>query len=473
MKSSPKNKFVILGIWAVALVAVIVALNFSGNHPNSPASSSVSTSEISLLNQGLSNLKQIEVQNSNGSYTLVRDESATEAAQSSSSGGSTDPVFTIKELAGYDLDSTAVKAAAQNGCALSASKAIDISSGSSGTSGFGLENPQATMKMTYEDGSSATLLIGGQPPLSESSRYVQLEGSDTIYVAGIEDAILGDKSIFLSKQLTNLTSSSSSVSVQKLNLKNKNSTIEILPTSSGDGYTVNGQPGDHDKIAALGNQLGDTSAVSVTLMNPTTDQLKSYGLDSPTSVISFTINGESHTFKIGNLADSRYALMMDDRPVIYQFSASGASWINASALTYRQLNPISQKKEDIASLKAEGNGSVYNFSADREIDENSSTEDNTTYKYTYSLNGTTLSSSDNYLSFWSSFQNLKITDEASPVSGTLEWTFTLTGYDGSKTIYTFYKISDSQETVAINGTVFGNLDRSDFTPVIEALTSCK
>ncbi|UZT82342.1 DUF4340 domain-containing protein [Caproicibacterium sp. BJN0003] len=473
MKSSPKNKFVILGILAVALIAVIAALNFSGNRSGNSASSSVSTTEISLLNQGLSNLKQIEVQNSNGSYTLVRDESATEAAQSASSGGSTDPVFTIKELAGYDLDSTAVKAAAQNGCALSASKAIDISSGSSGTSGFGLENPLATMKMTYEDGSSATLLIGGQPPLSESSRYVQLEGSDTIYIAGIEDAILGDKSIFLSKQLTNLTSASSSVSVQKLNLKNKNGTIEILPTSSGDSYTVNGQPGDHDKIAALGNQLGDTSAVSVTVMNPTTDQLKSYGLDSPASVVSFTINGESHTFKIGNLADSRYALMMDDRPVIYQLSASGASWITASALTYRQLNPISQKQEDTASLKAEGNSSVYNFSAAREIDENSSTEDNSTYKYTYSLNGTTLSSSDNYLSFWSSFQNLKITDEGSPISGTPEWTFTLTGYDGSKTIYTFYKVSDSQETVAVNGTVFGNLDRSDFTPVIEALTSCK
>lgn len=473
MKSSPKNKFVILGIWAVALIAVIAALNFSGNHPSSSASSSVSTTEISLLNQGLSNLKQIEVQNSNGSYTLIRDESATEAAQSASSGGSTDPVFTIKELSGYDLDSTAVKAAAQNGCALSASKAIDISSGSSGTSGFGLENPQATMKMTYEDGSTATLLIGGQPPLSESSRYVQLEGSDTIYIAGIEDAILGDKSIFLSKQLTNLTSASSSVSVQKLSLKNKNSTIEILPASSANNYTVNGQPGDHDKIAALGNQLGDTSAVSVTVMNPTNDQLKSYGLDSPSSVVSFTINGESHTFKIGNLADSRYALMMDDRPVIYQLSASGVSWINASALTYRQLNPISQKQEDTASLKAEGNGSVYNFSATREIDENSSTEDNSTYKYTYSLNGTTLSSSDNYLSFWSSFQNLKITDEASPVSGSPEWTFTLTGYDGSKTTYTFYKVSDLQETVAINGTVFGNLDRSDFTPVIEALTSCK
>lgn len=473
MKSSPKNKFVILGILAVALIAVIAALNFSGNRSGNSASSSVSTTEISLLNQGLSNLKQIEVQNSNGSYTLVRDESATEAAQSASSGGSTDPVFTIKELAGYDLDSTAVKAAAQNGCALSASKAIDISSGSSGTSGFGLENPLATMKMTYEDGSSATLLIGGQPPLSESSRYVQLEGSDTIYIAGIEDAILGDKSIFLSKQLTNLTSASSSVSVQKLNLKNKNGTIEILPTSSGDSYTVNGQPGDHDKIAALGNQLGDTSAVSVTVMNPTTDQLKSYGLDSPASVVSFTINGESHTFKIGNLADSRYALMMDDRPVIYQLSASGASWITASALTYRQLNPISQKQEDTASLKAEGNSSVYNFSAAREIDENSSTEDNSTYKYTYSLNGTTLSSSDNYLSFWSSFQNLKITDKGSPISETPEWTFTLTGYDGSKTIYTFYKVSDSQETVAVNGTVFGNLDRSDFTPVIEALTSCK
>ena len=251
------------------------------------------------MNQGLSNLKQIEVQNSNGSYTLVRDESATEAAQSSSSGGSTDPVFTIKELAGYDLDSTAVKAAAQNGCALSASKAIDISSGSSGTSGFGLENPQATMKMTYEDGSSATLLIGGQPPLSESSRYVQLEGSDTIYIAGIEDAILGDKSIFLSKQLTNLTSASSSVSVQKLSLKNKNSTIEISPTSSGNDYTVNGQPGDHNKIAALGNQLGDTSAVSVTVMNPTADQLKSYGLDSPSPLFPLRSTAKVTPSKLG------------------------------------------------------------------------------------------------------------------------------------------------------------------------------
>ena len=165
--------------------------------------------------------------------------------------------------------------------------------------------------------------------------------------------------------------------------------------------------------------------------------------------------------------------MMDDRPVIYQLSSSGASWINASALTYRQLNPISQKQEDTASLKAEGNGSVYHFSAAREVDEDSSTEDNSTYKYTYSLNGTTLSSSDNYLSFWSSFQNLKITDEGSAVSRTPEWTFTLTGYDGSKTVYTFYKVSDLQETVAVNGTVFGNLDRSDFTPVIQALTSCK
>ena len=165
MKSSPKNKFVILGIWAVALIAGIAALNFLGNRSGSSASSSVSTTEISLLNQGLSNLTQIEVQNSSGSYTLVRDESGTLAAQSSSSGGSTDPVFTIKELSGYDLDSTAVKAAAQNGCALSASKAIDVSSGTSSTSGFGLENPQATMKMTYEDGSTATLLIGGQPPL--------------------------------------------------------------------------------------------------------------------------------------------------------------------------------------------------------------------------------------------------------------------------------------------------------------------
>ena len=169
MKPATRN-LLILGVCIVVLGGALAALMLTGGETD--ASTTSSSQDIALLNREEADVASIEVTNTSGVFTIVPAEeqpessaagsSASEEASSDASGATSSDAeeeinFSIQELEGLPQDSYAVNSAAEGGWQLFATKKIGAVSN---LADFGLSTPQATVKVTFQNGDTYAYEIG-------------------------------------------------------------------------------------------------------------------------------------------------------------------------------------------------------------------------------------------------------------------------------------------------------------------------
>lgn len=512
----PKRTLIALLVCVVGLVAVLLGLHFAPSGDSSSSSSSLETTQ--LYSHKDSDLVSMTVKNAQGTYTIVPDKEATAkaaseaaasasaaAASASSSGSSASSsassaatvqtVFKISELSGVSASSDTIETTAQDGYSLSALKTIGSAAS---LSDYGLDNPIASFTSTFSDGSSVTVLIGNETPLDTTARYIKLKDKDTIYAATLADNLLKGKNAYLSTQVTSIPtvstasttasgSAATAPSFSKIDVKNQSGSFGLA--RSGDDWTVNGRPADSSKVETLTSALSSISASSVEALDPTAEQLKKFGFNSPVSELTYTSASGTGTLLVGgqkpsdtSSADSdstdsgtyEYVMLKGGR-IVYAVSVNGLPWLTQKAFDLQRLTLVSNTSADIAGVKLEGSGVDYQMVVTRTKDESSSTEDQPVYTYKTQCNGKKLSDETSYTKFFDKITGLQVLEDSTAApSGSPAYTLTLNGYDAKvRHTYQFYKVNDRRYLVTADGQTFGLFNSTDVNALLAAAKAVK
>lgn len=113
-----------------------------------------------------------------GSYTVLNNNAYDEdGAENAPADGS--PAYSIEGAENFDLDQSAAKTLLGYAANLTATKLV--AENAADLSAYGLDKPQATVTMTYRDGSKNVWLIGSQAPTSTSSYFCE-QGSKAVFL---------------------------------------------------------------------------------------------------------------------------------------------------------------------------------------------------------------------------------------------------------------------------------------------------
>ena len=230
---------------------------------------------------------------------------------------------------------------------------------------YGLDTPQATVAVTYYDGSTATLELGDESPLSDGY-YLRISGDNAIYLVStsVGGDLLNSSVSYIGTSVitapdTNSSDSSVQAVVREMKLSgsvraSKPFTFRVYDaaTDSSDlstfSYLITSP-----SLQGTGDGVSDITKTSLTATKavkayPTKEDLDTYGLSNPYSVCQMELavqtsasdtsssssstsytysNNAEHTVTLGNKdSDGNYYAMVDNYNVIYLVSSSSVPW---------------------------------------------------------------------------------------------------------------------------------------------------
>lgn len=466
----------IVGISVVVLGGIAAALLMTQPKEGDDSSSESSTSTIELVSKSSSDITSMKVVNQKGGYTILPSVKKKTASSGTSSGASSaaaeEITFYVKELENIPANTFAVSQVVQNGYSLVATKNLGTVSN---LDEFGLENPKATVEITFKDGSTYNYKIGNVTATDSSAYYMCGQNSSNVYTVSIDSGLLEGKEYFVTKEILSIDHSSGENDFTKIALSGTNYDQPLLLAKSGSDLVLTSLVSaktDADKLNALETALTSMTADSVEALNPDAEALKRYGLDKPLVVADYTVNKQSYQLKIGAKKDTGYWVMLEKVPVVYFVKDESVSaLLNASAFSLRSKSLVAPEVSEVKSLTVSGNGEQYTFTVARKKDETKSTEDKA--QYTYSVtgnNGKTLDYSKNYTNYFKIVTSLQILEPAGGnPTGTPAAKLEFTYFDRSGTdTVAFYKSGDRRYTAVVNGSVYGLVTDGDLQKVLDS-----
>ena len=342
MKRSTRN-VVIVAACAVALGTALVVLQHTGGE-NASSSSVSSSTDIQLISKQSSDVVSMKVTNQKGSYTIIpvttrnlasAASGSVSSAASSSSASTATTTYTVEELGGYPVDTSAATSVMQNGFSLSATKSIGTVSD---LSTFGLENPQATVEVKFKDGSTFGYKIGNATATNESAYYMCGDKTDSVYIVNVDAGLLEPVTYFLDKEMISVKTAASASSSDSASSGDYSFTrIALSGTAYPGGVVMEMKDGalaivspdeyevDSDNLQTLETPLTSLTADEAVAYDPDAAALKKYGLDKPTAVAEYSVNKENHKLVVGAKNGSQYYVMADDKNVVYSVASDSIS----------------------------------------------------------------------------------------------------------------------------------------------------
>jgi hypothetical protein len=242
MKSSTRN-IIVVGVVAVVLGGTVFALNKTGGGKGGSSSSAASSeAAIQLISKSSNNVASMKVTNKKGSYTLVPLPSGSLGSSSAASSGtsSSSVSYTVQELSGCPVNTGETGSVVQNGFSLSATKNLGKTDS---LAQYGLQNPQATVEVTFKDGSTYGYKIGNATATDSSAYYMCGMDSNNVYVVNIDEGLLEDANYFVTKDIFTISSgtdsssangsSAADFSIIALSGKNFPQSVSLQKNSSG------------------------------------------------------------------------------------------------------------------------------------------------------------------------------------------------------------------------------------------------
>lgn len=469
MRSSIRN-LIIVAVCVVVLGGALIALKLTGN--DTASSSAVSSAaSIELVSKKSDDVASMSVTNQKGSYTLIPVRKAPSAPASSgassaaASSGADEITYTVKELSGCPVNTSATGSVVQNGFSLVASRNLGAVSS---LDEFGLKDPQATVKVSFKDGSSFNYKIGKASATDSSAYYMCGTDSDNVYIVTIDAGLLEDAVYFISKDVLAITNPSGSNAFSRIELSGANYPTPVTLAVQGQDIRITAPAQyspDSAALSAIESALSTLTADSVEAVNPDDAALSKYGFDQPAAVAKFSVNGGDYTLTAGAKDGDSYYVMLGGVNIVYKAAASGIDpWAAKSLFGLRDKQILAPDIETVKAMTVTAGGTENALNVARTKDESKSTQDTTYYTYKVTGNGgKSLDYDTNYKNFYQSVIGVSILEDASEKPDaapalTLQYQY----YDkASADTVEFYQSGDRRYTAVLNGAVFGIVTQDD------------
>lgn len=500
-KPKKSNKTILILIAAVAVVAALVVLlivlrsapaTMSEDESSEPAAITDSVSsdgehEITvgvdesgaILHNGTGTLlgyvpadvKQIDVENEGGSFTVLSETPEGEAT-----------VYTLVGFEDYPLQDGIADEVANASAAIDF---IEIVSAGGNLADFGLDQPRATVKVQFSDDTYATLRVGSDAAAGAGT-YLAFGSSDAVYLVATEDVEKFFYSVteFISLDITESLSDADTSDFTTLTISGSHfpEPITLVPNTDealNASYLMTAPlstPANAVESYDIAGNIRGLYAESVVCVNPSDNQLESFGLSDPYAAIEAEYpDGVTVLYSSAPADDGIVHIYNPDKDIVYTIQLAAVCWARTSVEALMPEEIVDVKLAAVSGLTFTSSADSYTFelssTTETVTDENDVEQTVTTTEATY--NGKKLTE-DNVNIFFQNLNGIKnqgAADNAAANDKVLS--FTLSYSTGrSDDAIVIYAASDSAKYIAeVNGVTVGAVAKSYVDKLIESAAS--
>lgn len=286
-----------------------------------------------------SDIVKIEVENKSGSYTVLSETPVTVDEETGEETTDT-TIYTLVGFEDIELQPGSADTIANDVAALTFTSVADPVG--ENAADFGFDNPRATVRTTYSDDTSTTIIVGDSAP-SQLGEYVMFGDSKTVYVVATDavDGLLFSVLDLVSLSVNSSASTTENAEFEALTLKGDayGTTIELRPNEDKaiDSSYVMISPEkmyiSEVEAANITGAIRGLYAQKAVCVNPSALQLSQYGLKNPYAQLSAIYPDTSITLKASEPKNDLVYLIADSN-IIYEIKAEYVPWI------YTNLNKL-------------------------------------------------------------------------------------------------------------------------------------
>lgn len=419
-----------------------------------------------LLTYVPAEIKQIDVENSEGSFRVTATTPSGEAT-----------VYKLVGFENYPLQDGIADEVANHSAGLKFIRILEVNAN---LADFGLDQPRATAKVTYTDDTSSVIRIGNAAA-GEAGTYVAFGTSNDVYLVSNDDVacFLYSVNRFISLSITDTMEDSANSQFSDVTISGTHfdKSIVLKPNTDealGASYLL----AEPIQVPANAIEAGDIAgnirglyAESVVCVNPNSDQLSTYGLSDPYAAVKATYPDTEITLQSSSPNDDGTVYLYNpDKNVVYSIQLAAVCWAKTSVDLLMPENPLNVKLKSVSDISFIAGDTDFSLSvttkSETVTDDSGNEQENTTS--TASYDGKDLDT-DNFNVFFQNItgiKNLGSTDDSGKdkiLSVTMSYTTdrpddTLTIYsggDGAKYIMTF------------NGVTIGTVSKTYINSLID------
>lgn len=338
---------------------------------------------------------------------------------------------------------------------------------------FGFEKPRATATVTYTDDTTAVIIVGDDAPQGAGT-YIKFGDSDTVYLVDADTMTALDYGLTDLMSLTINSSASDSVNSQASSItlsgSNFSDTIVLKPNDgekSTASYVMTSPVecyANENESSLVEGAIRGLYAVSVKMVNPSSDQLKSLGLSSPYAEVNAVYPDETVDILSSKPdGDGNVNVMKKGGNVVYVMASSSLPWVTTSYEALVNEYVLYPKMTALSQMTVNDGSKTYDLKLSTK--ETTKTDDDgseTTATTTTVQYGKTEIDVAEFSTFFQSVALIELTDTTQEsVSGNPVATVTYTySTDGSTDTVMFYSSSSNNYVATLNGRVVGHAYKS-------------
>ena len=172
---------------------------------------------MELENKGPLKLKQIDVENESGTFSILAETPKTTGSGDTDATGTSSTKYTLVGFEDEALFSGQPEAIANDAANMTTTQIIDITG--KNPEEYGLDKPRAVVTATFEDGSKSTYKVGNAAP-AELGTYLQFGDDKAIYLVANDsvDSFLFSPLDLISKEITTAAQDEDNSEIKTLTL---------------------------------------------------------------------------------------------------------------------------------------------------------------------------------------------------------------------------------------------------------------
>lgn len=357
-------------------VLAVLLIFFPENAEDSPSSENVPT--VSVTDKKRENVKSVAVENKSGSFLFTRAEKTVDS--------NTEFFWTSGEMLGVKQDETLVNALVGGLASLSRQPLVEENADN--LEKYGLENPLATVNVTFDDGTAVKLYFGVSNPLNTA--YYFRTDDNNVMTADKEtvSGVFADIRDFA--ELT-LTESLSDTTVEKVLIERKDfeTPVEIRYMSEilQDDDFVSATQNTHKFVSPFTAEVDESAGSAVyndlcsltmsrcAYLEKSAENLEKCGLTDPYAVVSFTLGTNEYRLTIGGevkqnngqtTVTTGYYAALDKAEGIFELAKDEAVWRTFSPEKLISKRPLSPYIYYVTKIYVKTEDKEYEFDIDGE-----------------------------------------------------------------------------------------------------------
>lgn len=285
-----------------------------------------------LIEYTPSDIAKIEVENTSGTFTVLAETPVTVNEET----GEEETDATIYTLVGYEdieLQAGGPDTIANDVALINFESVADPVGDNA--SDFGFDNPRATVKTTFTDKTTSTIIVGNEAP-SQMGTYIQFGNSDVVYIVPNDavDGLLFSVLDLVTIAINDAATTTDNAEFESLTLKGEayGTTIELRPNEDkaiDTSYKMIAPKKMFISETEASNIKGGIRGLSgkeVICVNPSSAQLSQYGLATPYAELTAVYPDTTVHLKVSKPKDEMVYIIADSN-IIYSIGTQSVMWV--------------------------------------------------------------------------------------------------------------------------------------------------